>query len=129
MRPVVVVMAVAVIVDEDETSSFISSPWTLDGAIDRGCLCDAAGHPHLEWFSPTILIMMHWASARTITSRTTRSPRRRHIARKIENIHSSYDLWIRIARLASATPIDPRVGLARAEILRREAISKKVIVG
>lgn len=39
-------MAVAVMVDEDETSSFSSSPWTFDGAIDRGCLCDAAGHPH-----------------------------------------------------------------------------------
>lgn len=38
-------VAVAVIVDEDE-SSFNSSPWTFDGAIDRGCLCDAAGHPH-----------------------------------------------------------------------------------
>lgn len=40
----------------------------------------------------------------------------------------AYDLWIRIAGLASATPIDPRVGLVRAEILWREAISKKVIV-
>lgn len=33
----------------------------------------------------------------------------------------NYDLWIRIARLASATPIDPRVGLAREEILRLRA--------
>jgi len=39
----------------------------------------------LVWSSPTILIMAHWTSARMITSRTIKLPRRRHIASEIEN--------------------------------------------
>jgi len=57
-----------------------------------------------------------------------RSPRRRHIASEIEDTldhrTDQPDLCIRIARLALAMPIDPRVGLTR----REDVILKKVIV-